>query len=382
MISKDNIITVLWIVFSSGTILISKFDERFNQVILKVIIPSLFVIMVILEKGKLIFTLPLIIYIVFALWATLSLFYSVNFAMTTKYLQQIAGNIIIWYIVNILFLNFTNKKLFFYILVFSYLFHAFYSVIFLEIDEITLRRSGLYKNSNALGFTIYYGIFIMTFFYLTSRFKFFKTSCLILILMLIAILLDTGSRKSVLAMFTSFIVILLYIKVLNYKKILLLLGLIFIGYFNMKEFVDSSIFGQRMESESIVRSTNIRSELITEGTTFFVENPFLGIGLGSFTTFSNSGLMSHNDYIEILSSMGLIGLILYLSIFFLFYKDTKLLLKFPESYTFGIIGMAFLAGYLLLGMGRPAFLDPTAIIIFASFHSWIEYEVRRIKMMY
>jgi len=89
--------------------------------------------------------------------------------------------------------------------------------------------------------------------------------------------------------------------------------------------------------------------------------------------------MSHNDFIEILSSMGLIGLLIYLGIFFLFFKDIRFLIRFKNTNKVGAIATSFIAGYLVLAMGHPAFLSPVSILVFASFQALIEHEVNRVE---
>ena len=46
-----------------------------------------------------------------------------------------------------------------------------------------------------------------------------------------------------------------------------------------------------------------------------MENPLLGYGLNNYHLFHWSGVYSHNNYIEVLVSLGIIGFIIYYSIF-------------------------------------------------------------------
>ena len=66
-------------------------------------------------------------------------------------------------------------------------------------------------------------------------------------------------------------------------------------------------------------------------------------------------------------------------IFFIFFKQAKVLLRYKETYHWGVMSISFLVGYLILGMGRPAFLDPVAIIVFASFQGMVQYEEDKIR---
>ena len=150
--------------------------------------------------------------------------------------------------------------------------------------------------------------------------------------------------------------------------------MVIVFIFIMNEFVNISFlentaFGARMSQEALVRGKDSRLELITEGFHMFKKNPLFGVGLGSFTSYSSTGAMSHNDYIEVLASTGIIGFLLYFPIYLMFYKQNKILLKHPITFVWGVLLQAFLIGFMLLGLGRPSFLDPVAILVLAFFHT-------------
>ena len=83
-------------------------------------------------------------------------------------------------------------------------------------------------------------------------------------------------------------------------------------------------------------SSRWRMIFIVEGFNIFQQYPFTGIGLDNFKTLYSEDLYSHNNYIEILSTLGLVGFIIYYS--FCFYllrpllKGGKLLLLFMVAF--------------------------------------------------
>ena len=125
-----------------------------------------------------------------------------------------------------------------------------------------------------------------------------KVAFLLLIGLLFLILSKYGIRK--------------LFKVLIYSFVSLLVGwmLIHLPIF--------STILERLESYLSVTgniSDNIRAELIRYGLELFMENPFLGYGLNNYHLFHWSGVYSHNNYIEVLVSLGIIGFIIYYSVF-------------------------------------------------------------------
>lgn len=58
-------------------------------------------------------------------------------------------------------------------------------------------------------------------------------------------------------------------------------------------------------------STSIRVEMIIYGWKMFLQKPLFGWGLGAFTDVAGFGFYSHNNYIEILVSLGLVGFLWY-----------------------------------------------------------------------
>ena len=57
-------------------------------------------------------------------------------------------------------------------------------------------------------------------------------------------------------------------------------------------------------------STQARDHLIEMGMDNFYKHPYWGIGLNNFKSFNDSIYYSHNDYVELLSSVGIIGTII------------------------------------------------------------------------
>lgn len=131
--------------------------------------------------------------------------------------------------------------------------------------------------------------------------------------------LSSGSKKVVFLLILGLFFLILskygvrkLFKAIVYSSVSLLLGWILI---HLPIF---STILERLESYLSVTgntSDNIRADLIRFGLELFIENPFLGYGLNNYHLFHWSGVYSHNNYIEVLVSLGVIGFIVYYLIF-------------------------------------------------------------------
>lgn len=179
--------------------------------------------------------------------------------------------------------------------------------------------------------------------------------CFIVFSLLILLL---GSRRSLLILFFSVFIFELH----NSKKILkpLLVGS-FVGsillflVFNEPRLYE--IVGSRLEASMLSFLNgdpldNTRHYLIVRGLELFAEKPFLGWGTGNYQDVSGMGIYSHNNYIELLSSLGIVGLLLY------YYLYIKLLYNslFSKSSTkIDSLNITILVSILLSDFTAPSY---------------------------
>lgn len=75
----------------------------------------------------------------------------------------------------------------------------------------------------------------------------------------------------------------------------------------------------------------------------FSEHPIIGIGINNTLTYNNLNYnenhYTHNTYLEILSELGIIGMIIYIIIIYMIYKNTR---KYKNKYPFVICFLIFL----------------------------------------
>jgi O-antigen ligase len=145
----------------------------------------------------------------------------------------------------------------------------------------------------------------------------------------------TGSRKTlfVLALIPLMWLIQVFSQGLskkNLKKIALLLGIIGIfaisaGPFVWSSFVETATYKRLIQGTAgFDDSANIRKEMISDGFDLWQKKPLLGYGISQYRFESVYDTYSHNNYIELLVSGGLVALISYYGVLvFLLFKGRK-----------------------------------------------------------
>ena len=179
--------------------------------------------------------------------------------------------------------------------------------------------SEINDNVNVVAFCLGF-LYTIIFWSYTTEKKLWK---LLLVVILVAISFFTGSKKTIVILLMNLIMYLLLEKgkVNKWFKVFFALVIIANLIFNIEPLYN--VIGRRLENmyytisdknETLVYSysTNVREKMITEGFNLFKENPIIGGGWGFFATRTHYGFnYSHNNYIEILCSFGLVGFIIY-----------------------------------------------------------------------
>ncbi len=383
-VKQINYLSILWFLLCFGLIVLNKI-EGLSMIVLYRIIPVCFIIVVLSELKIYFSNRSLMQYIYFSLWTLISLIFTVNFGMTINYFSVLLGNIILWYITFRIVMRSDNQIILLLIVFVSNLYHAimgfFRPVEVTEVDYVT-RVTGLFTNPNALGFAMWCGlitvIFLTTLRTKNTLIKILLWSCVPFFLL---VMFQSGSRKNVFAVIIYLLVIVYYYAKTRYRWIIIAASiLIFItSEFINISFLENTAFGSRISHEAFNSDIDKRSELIIEGLQMFQDHLIFGVGLGSYTYYSSTGAMSHNDYVEVLASTGIVGFLLYFPIYIIFFKQNRFLVKHEATFEWGVLSQAFLFGFMFLGLGRVSFLDPVAILIFAFYHSINLKKVQIIK---
>lgn len=159
---------------------------------------------------------------------------------------------------------------------------------------------------------------------------------------------------------------------LYFLLIILILSLSF--YFA----VNNTYLGTRMQYSAIGEdgSLIVRMTLYKEGWRTFLEHPITGVGLANFKYYSSFQLYSHADFLEVLSTTGIIGLIFYASAYIILWKRMVTLyradLSVEEKFQVGAL-KSFFFTFIFIGIARINFTSIETMFVIASIIGYITY---------
>lgn len=320
---------------------------------------------ILVGKGKLVFSKHLIWYLVFSIFGLISILWSFNKEYT---FTGFKNTILIFFNIMGILLYTTDKeklknvmKMFLYACVYMCLI-----LIFFEKSEIKNDYGqvvGLYFNTIAMSLAI--GIvFAVYIFRVTNQKKW-----ILFIVLFYYIIFVTGSRKGLL--FPTVIIILTLIFEMGssakkaVKNVMVLIAVVFvIGFivynddnlYNRMNLLLDSFLGESVDEASI----NERAYYRNVAMELFSEHPVLGNGLNSFTAYlAYNGYWhvaySHCNYTELLSGIGLIGFcIYYFQYFYIFAFSLK---NFNNKSIDKILPLIFIAVYFVFEYGMVTYYD-------------------------
>lgn len=258
----------------------------------------------------------------FIVMALISLLVTINLSVSLIELRKLIQILIIG-VSLISFIDSKEKLYFFY----NLLIIGGLSLLIILLSEIPptewfSRRLGGAEfgyNANEVGLTLSFSVILSIF---MNRLKKNNLYLVLAVILIIAVLL-TGSRKALLLAFAGISGVLLvnssgFIK--NIRIIAIVLILLGIGYYSIMNIPFLyDITGIRVEAllnsftgdGDIDGSTIIRQQMVSKGISLFKESPIIGNGVGSFAILGGFGTYSHNNYIEVMVSTGIVGLFFY-----------------------------------------------------------------------
>lgn len=257
--------------------------------------------------------------------------------------------------------------------VFLMIIYIFFRIDYSELGSYRLGEEvlGAGWNANVIGLTCYWAwIFI----YIVIKYEhYIRNSTFIIYLFMkytcILIIFLTGSRKALIALVSSYLLLAILDKKGIIKKIIFIL-IALVGIWLLIYFINRipflyNIIGKRINSLLVLLETHQygdsslmwRDNMIQYGIEFFEKSPVFGYGINCFRVlfgylFSNKVTYAHNNYIEMLVGGGVIGFILYYWIYIYIYIKA-----FNSKSKYRKFVMLFLGIALILDFATVSYTD-------------------------
>lgn len=191
------------------------------------------------------------------------------------------------------------------------------------------RYSSITNNANGLAFQLLLAVIATLFFYQKEKFV-YKLLVGVGVGVLMYYIAISGSRKS----FAAFLLIIAAWVFLSFKakKMLQLAVVMFLlllagGSYLFALLEDTAVIQRLSYLEDDTGAADIRKILYREAFGLFQSYPFFGVGLANFQEYSVSGLYAHSNYMELLADTGLIGFLLFYSIYYLVWRNSDKMVK-------------------------------------------------------
>ncbi len=255
-----------------------------------------------------------------------------------------------------------------------------------------VRFGGIAEQSNALALlSSTFCVISVTYLYMYED-GFFKRNIVYLSLFIsLFFLVISGSRGGVIS-FTVFLIILYFSKFSNFLnlKFLAITSLLFLILIFNFSYISQLPFFQRLlllpqalgfeffdyEYDAALRMAADDTRINLADITFdkFFENPLLGYGIYSFGYFSEFSY-THNNFLEIIFSLGVLGVFLfYFPFFYILLKTFLIKDDFLSKYV--MILRALIVYYLISGMSLPNFsskIQLFVVVIIFSYYSILNF---------
>jgi len=336
------------------------------------------------------FTMELKMWILFAVTSFVyGLFVAVNHGNLISSIFTFSQFLVLMY--GIIYISDQDRTIDFFIIMFIvYAMFCAITTVFWGVEYGQGRISmGLANNPNTLGMTMAIGVCCVLFKHSFEKLIISVFAFSSIILMIYVILL-TGSRKAFLSIALIIIYWLIFIvfkdiKAFKFttklKGILSVVLVIGTGYYMLYPFFKDSVLLQRLLI--LFESGNATREgMYSVAVDLFIQNPLVGIGFNNYRVVSMYETYSHSTYAEALACTGIIGSILYFSSYILILVHFWKLLKSNLDALFlrqAKVMLGLFSVLLFAGIGVIHFYTMTSSIAFGMLIAFYNVNLRSLK---
>ncbi len=253
--------------------------------------------------------------------------------------------------------------------------------------QSTLRTSSFLKNPNYYAFYNVIGVFTLLFFTHSKRKASSKILHVFLMVLFLISILFSSSQKAFLGVILLFMSWYWFCLRKNTKKNRRFLNFVLLSAF-LFGFVylalNNTFIGLRLQDSVAGQDASLQTRLLLykEGWKLFLANPIAGVGIANFVEYSSMHAYAHSDFLEVLTTSGIIGFILYVSLYILFWKHLSLIQKMTKNpvifYQTGLF-KSFIVTITFIGLGRPNFTSIETMFVLASLIGYSTYLLSQVK---
>ncbi len=239
-------------------------------------------------------------------------------------------------------------------------------------------------HSNAVGFRLAMGVLLALYLAMYRKKKIF----FVFVILFVAITLYTGSRKGIIMLMSSLTLYpllssskkLVGKEIINFiiKLILIISALITVIYLVSSNEIFYNIIGHRLETmfEYFLGDTTADSSIvernffINKAIELFKSNPILGYGMNNFKVYMaeinyHHQTFSHNNFVELLSTLGLIGFSIYYSmIAFMLIQSIKLVVNKTKEHPRNVALLAIILIEVLTSWWNMSYINEFSMVLF------------------
>lgn len=333
------------------------FFDGLDSITLSVLTPLIF-LYALYTNREYVNSRDLTLVVVWFLWIVITSFTAVSPSASFKLLRVISGGLMMGGIYYLLAHKEKNIPYLYAAYIVILIAEVYYATNVLAIDtvETTMRANDSKLNANSLAYMTFYsicGIFVIGDMVDDKYKKIFYLLFFAVVPISVFIAFITASRQVLPTSLSVWVVLFVirYMGRFSVKGTLVFIVAAIISYYAYINVFLPMYSGSLLELRTEgTDQTDTRFLVLEEAMNVALDNILMGIGPGNFASMSRWGIFTHNSYMEILVSSGIIGLMLYVAIIWRFLQNQYRRWKITHDKMFLsllIIG-AFWAAYNVL----------------------------------
>ncbi|WP_200177140.1 O-antigen ligase family protein [Ectothiorhodospira shaposhnikovii] len=378
---------ISWLILTGGFLFVSRLPDllvigQYGSIALAL------AVVVLLEKSVYWKNQAWLLYVSLVIWAVVIVPISPRPDLALSGAYTMLGIAVLWYASHRIIMNVRSISFAVAIFLVAFLAQGSYGLVsgdFTEMGMAEQRIAGALGNPNSFGFQMLYGALGALFLLALNRWGRIPVTLIWIIFgFFILMMIFSGSRKTAIAAAIVLALILALVLRRHLQNLILVIvfgsiaGWIFmeLGVIGLSFLESNFILRDRFEEELFGRGVEARSQIIFLSLSAGLSHFPFGLGVTVIQDSTIYGRNPHNVFVDLLVSMGVVGLVLWTLILFLTLRLALRLYREKVTQSVGAVYLAFLLGFMILGLGSHQYYAPHTMFAFIVFNS-LAMRVRR-----